>query len=379
MKYKIRSGFIIGLLFALSMPSTPVFASSGLVVSASSILQPDPSDQFDCSSSAIQVLRTDGEAFNYSDRLEITYRFPEVDPPIRQSPMIGFTKNTIPRSMLVDSRKKSAALTYQLCTFYMPSPNVTKMELHVHHKNSAVGLDDIDLATITVDILPREARTLVIENLMDSCQINTKHPFFEQNLIVTQTIKPLKSGGKFSISGTLFRQGVAAPNTTLEFREEKPGEYTKLGKLLGKATTDAKGQFKFSSTVRKYSGYSYTTVEAHVPDQIVNLGPFAFANDEFQFDIDFNWSNGGSYSKSIFDWIPSPAHECKKAYAAYESAYSSDERNNPRIWMYVAKRVFLGSKGKSSRSVSEGFSTGSCYVSGYFRDGTWVNGYFRKC
>jgi hypothetical protein len=324
-------------------------------------------------------LRTDGETFSYNDRLEITYRFPEVDPPIRQSPMIGFTKNTIPRNILVPSRKKTAALTYQLCTFYMPSPNLTKMELHVHHRNYSIGLDDIDLATIVVDILPRESRNLVVENLMDSCQINTTSPFFKHNLLVSQTVKPLKSGGKFSISGTLFRQGVAAPNTTLEFREEKPGDYKKLGRLLGKATTDAKGQFKFSSTLKKYSGSSYTTVEAYVPDQVVNLGPVAFANDEFEFDIDFNWSKGGSYSKSIFDWIPAPANDCKKDYAAYESAYASDESNDSRIWMYVAKRAFLGTKGKSSRSVSEGFSTGSCYVSGYFRNGSWVNGYFRKC
>lgn len=388
---KKYSRAIVSAILALALSCvglSPTFAAVGLVVSAGSIITPDPNQQFDCSQSALEAVRTDGGMFSNSDYFELTYRFPELDSPevkrrsfALQSPGISREKYLVSGDYSSRARISGGTLIYELCTYLMPNSRLSKIELIVTHRNLNSGLIDLETSRVTVDILPREEKFLTLENLQDSCQMNTSSPYFRSNLLISQISKPMKSGGKVAISGTFFSRGVAAANVRIQFREENPSTTLKLGKFLGSATTDAKGQFRFSFKLKKYKGHSITEVEAYVPDRLNMLGPIGLISENFSAPLLFDWYAGGKYKNNIYDWIPSPAGQCKVAYSTYETytASHSDDDDHP-VWMYAAKRVFYAIKNKKSRSVTDiGSSRGSCYVSGYFRNGTWVNGYFRNC
>ena len=242
--------------------------------------------------------------------------------------------------------------------------------------------------TLPFYVLPKSDEITQIDNVRTQCGFTWMQTKFDQNLVLEQTKKPGKLGGITTFKGTLYRQGLLASFDTIEVRAQG-STVLELGELLGKATTDASGQFTITFPAKKSQFSDFPMYDFMIPERSEPIGIFSGPFEAYSFNVSLQMPKQGLYEKTLEDWIPQFPSGCTAAYSKYQSSYGAsstelfhDDRHP--IAMYVTKKVLYGFKNKATYpSVSASGSSsggGRCHVSGYTtKTGKRVSSYSRSC
>jgi len=345
-----------------------------------------------CSTSAVIVSRSDGQAFSgEGDRIEIEVK-------AKESTLGGYltsASKNITRDIYTNLDATSVNVPVSICMRNITGPyisgDISEVEVVITYKKGFTIV--VGQFSAKVKLLSKTSEAQAIEKFVKDCNFQSKPDWLAP---IEQSKKDVPKGKSITLAGTFFRKGIPSPGDTLRIYEGFDTDPTRGNvKLIATSTTDQNGVFKFSFVPKSKNEIYTVTFQARTAP----LGPLAGPFDSGSFIVNVDCGKNCNYRPSITDWIPKHSNTCIESFNQYDLNFASKAdsslmypNRDGRI-PFLYRKVFPGSASKksyfneseadyggySSKSSGSG-SGGRCYVSGYTtKTGKRVSGYYRSC
>jgi hypothetical protein len=381
-------GALSGVLILGLTPATAHAATNpGIVASFENFYA--PVDRNDCPNGNITLTRTDGSSFVEFDNFALSV----------SNSKKGVLGTSVEESFATEDGSKKKELQVQICgydTNYLGATEVYTLQVKYVSADRKFAQElAIDFTLIPVDAKAKAARLL-----REKCPIDGISPSpYSINWNIEKAPK-VKIGSTMTIEGTFYRFGYPADfeKVTLINSATRPEREV----LLASTVTDKNGKFKLSFKTGKNRFYGYLL---NFEERAKPVGPFFGTFDGTRYPIFINcdaYCSVGKMDPLYAPWEGAPA-KSKDACAVAKHEYSlvagnlsisiagsnGNDRNRWLLALSVIKNSItdpsiLTSKQTSAYTsnpagISAGYnSTGTVWVSGHMRNGSYVRGYSRR-
>ena len=393
-------------------------APSKLTAMTHPILLPDRSNATDCNFSVAEVSFKPKKAFTRFDSIDIMFSVEEGPVSTNLAPQnsgeTGLSR--IFGAPGVDRGPDSHLVNVQLCTDDLSESDPEYLWLYLTLR-SQEGQPK-DAVKVRMQVLKPTPQLIAENNFVETCSLGDSKAALGNNVIFD--VKQARFiydwytygtiGMELSLEGTLVRQGIVSPNDYVYFVNYS-GKY----KVFARAKTDDRGQFKVRFNAPRSGGSTGSwgdSIGIEVTQKAMKFGALTRLMQSSQDSLSIDWLlYPGITRAGDSNWIPQLPQSCIDAHSA-SLLENEDDRNRVRSVLISAALRYLGTSNKSSsdkktfvnrngasitakpiykssvgakKVYKKAFSSGGsgsggrCYVSGYYRGGSYVKGYFRSC